>query len=223
MATKLPSLQGSYPHDAFIDHIGLLYAETIFPSPCNKLYKSDVILAEQVRFMDAFHMGEDVIFNIDYMDVSRGTSVVREPLYTYVIREHESLSTRFHEQYAHYQLHIHHHMTEFLQRKNKLHGENQAHVQKMFMKSVMNSFTHLFHPDNTEQTREKKMRIETMINDPNVQRHLHDLRGSLQARIVRSLIQKRSVSGIYSFFQTKQIVQTHVHPLYKLLKRLDAT
>lgn len=221
MMTKLPSIQGTYTHDAFIDHIGSLYAETIFPSPCNKLYKSDIILAEQVRFMDAFHMGEDVIFNIDYMEVARGVAIVPEPLYTYVIREQESLSTRFHQQYAHYQLHIHHHMTEFLQRKNKLHGDNHVHIQMMFMKSVINSFTHLFHPDNTENISEKKDRIETMVNDPNVRRHLHYLRGSLQARIVRTLIQKNSVRGIYSFFQTKQRIQTNVNPLYKLLKRLD--
>lgn len=219
----LPSIQGTFTHDAFIDQIGILYHETIFPSPCNKLYKADVILAEQVRFMDDFHMGEDVIFNIDYIEVCRNVSVVSEPLYTYVIREQESLSTRFHQHYVHYQWHIHHHLTEFLQRKNKLSGANAMYIQMMFMKSVINSFTHLFHPGNPEHTDDKKKRIQTIVSDPNVRSHLHDLRGSLQARIVRRLIQKQSVHGIYSFFHTKRMIQTYVRPLYQLLKRLDAT
>lgn len=220
-ADHIPSIQGTFSHRTYIESIGLLYAETIFPSPCNKLYKADVILAESVRFMDAFHMGEDVLFNIDYIEVCNYVSVVPRALYTYVIRDQESLSTRFHEKYMHYQLHIHQHITEFLQRKGKLHGPNKTFIQMTFMKSIINSFTHLFHPSNTENKREKKARIQAIVDDPNVQNHTSYLRGSLQARIVRILIANKSIRGIYAFFSSKQKLQTHVHPLYTALKKID--
>lgn len=219
--THVPSIQGTFSHLEYIKHIGALYAETIFPSPCNKLYKSDVILAESIRFMDAFKMGEDVLFNIDYMEVCNAVAVVPEALYTYIIRDEESLSRRYHPNYVHYQIHIHSHILEFLQRKGQLHGENYNAIQMMFMRSIMNSFTHLFHPDNVDTTDEKKEHIATLIGDITIRNKVNHLRGSLQARIIRTLIIRQSVQGIYSFFLMKQTIKTHIHPLYKLLKKLD--
>src|SRR5699024_585401 len=188
----IPSVSGTFSHETFIDQLGQLYAETIFPSPCNKLYKSDVILAEHIRFMDAFHMGEDVLFNVDYMEVCNAVAIVPEALYTYIIREEASLSRRFHPNYVHYQLHIHSHLIEFLTRKNKLHGTNNTAIQKMFMKSMMNSFTHLFHPDNKETKAEKQEHIHTLLHDETIRKQLPHLRGSLQACIVRQLMKRKS-------------------------------
>lgn len=221
ITTHLPSVHGTFSHEEYITHIGTLYAETIFPSPCNKLYKSDVILAERVRFMDAFRMGEDVLFNIDYMEVCNAVAVVPEALYTYIIRDEESLSRRYHPNYVHYQIHIHSHILEFLQRKDKLHGKNNDAIQMMFMRSMMNSFTHLFHPDNEDTKHEKKEHIATIIEDSSIQNKVNHLRGSLQARIIRTFIVRKSVQGIYAFFLMKQTIKTNIYPLYKLLKKLD--
>ena len=218
----IPSVSGTFSHETFIDQLGQLYAETIFPSPCNKLYKSDVILAEHIRFMDAFHMGEDVLFNVDYMEVCNAVAIVPEALYTYIIREEASLSRRFHPNYVHYQLHIHSHLIEFLTRKNKLHGPNNTAIQKMFMKSMMNSFTHLFHPDNKETKAEKQEHIHTLLHDETIRKQLPHLRGSLQACIVRQLMKRKSTKGIYTFFHVKQRIKTRAHPLYKFLKKIDA-
>src|SRR5699024_5495170 len=148
-------------------------------------------------------------------------AVVPEALYTYTIRDEESLSRRYHPNYVHYQIHIHSHILEFLQRKNMLHGSNYDAIQMMFMRSMMNSFTHLFHPDNTDTKTEKKEHIATLIQDPSIQENTNHLRGSLQARMIRTLIQRKSVQGIYAFFLIKQRLKTHIYPLYKLLKKID--
>src|SRR5699024_4596367 len=114
------------------------------------------------------------------------------------------------------------HIIHVSNRTNKTHVPNNTATKKMFMKSIINSFTHLFHPDNKETKAEKQEHIHTLLHDETIRKQLTHLRGSLQACIVRQLMKRKSTKGIYTFFHVKQRIKTRAHPLYIFLKKIDA-
>ena len=54
--------------------------------PCNKLYRMDVIRENAIRFPEDLSLGEDWLFNLQYLDAapSERILVVTKPLYNYV-------------------------------------------------------------------------------------------------------------------------------------------
>ncbi len=61
----------------------LLYAKWLVNSPCNKLYRSDIIKRHELLFDTKLSMGEDLLFNLAYIGYVSGFIVVNEPLYHY--------------------------------------------------------------------------------------------------------------------------------------------
>lgn len=74
----------------------LLYSiysnENIINSPCNKLYRLDLIRNNQIRFLNR-RRAEDWLFNIWYLENAQSALYINEPLYNYV-RNNESVMSR---------------------------------------------------------------------------------------------------------------------------------
>ncbi len=70
----------------------------IFNFVTNKCYKVDIIRENRVRFDEKVEIGEDLKFNLDYLDVCDGyIGMVNSPLYHYIKRSDDSLSSTYHE------------------------------------------------------------------------------------------------------------------------------
>ena len=64
----------------------------------NKCYELDRIRENQIQFDEQMLIGEDLKFNLDFLDKIPGKfGVINIPLYHYVKRSNESLSLTYHE------------------------------------------------------------------------------------------------------------------------------
>ena len=72
----------------------MLYRNTQFNTPCCKLYKKEKILT---LFREDLDLGEDIIFNFEYLKNCTTISYIDEALYFYRIGESSSLTNKFDE------------------------------------------------------------------------------------------------------------------------------
>ena len=65
--------------------------------PCNKLYRTDVIKGLKILFPEDLSLGEDLLFNLAYIDASSNSriAVVCKPLYNYVRVNDNSLDSKY--------------------------------------------------------------------------------------------------------------------------------
>ena len=64
--------------------------------PVCKLYQKEIIDKNNIRFNESISLGEDLIFNFEYLDKTNGQIIVKNaPLYYYVQMNCESLSTKY--------------------------------------------------------------------------------------------------------------------------------
>lgn len=74
-----------------------LYTSGLFSSPCNKLYRPQILKSRGVRFNTSITTGEDLLFNLRYLRECRGFIVDNSPLYIYNVAESGRLHTRHDE------------------------------------------------------------------------------------------------------------------------------
>ena len=76
----------------------LLYDNQLLNSPCNKIYNKELIDSNNLRFKENLSLGEDLLFNLEYLELVEGNIVVKnECNYNYVLRREESLDNKYYE------------------------------------------------------------------------------------------------------------------------------
>ena len=64
--------------------------------PWNKLFDSDIIINNNIRFREDLSLGEDLVFNLEYLDKTNGRIlVINEPLYFYYNGSRDSLKSKY--------------------------------------------------------------------------------------------------------------------------------
>lgn len=79
-----------------LEDIMILHERWLEASPCNKLFDKGIIINNKIKFPDDLSLGEDLLFNFEYLDCSEGKIVViNKPLYNYIRDGKESLDNKY--------------------------------------------------------------------------------------------------------------------------------
>lgn len=73
-----------------------LHEKWLSQMPWNKLFKTRIIKDNNIQFPEDLSLGEDLLFNLEYLDYSNGKIVIiNKPLYYYLRTEEESLDNKY--------------------------------------------------------------------------------------------------------------------------------
>ncbi len=74
-----------------------LHEAQLLASPCNKAYRNSIIKAYMLRMKEGFSLGEDLLFNLEYLDKSNNPRIVviNETLYEYYCFSEDSLNHKY--------------------------------------------------------------------------------------------------------------------------------
>ncbi|UAL46931.1 glycosyltransferase [Sutcliffiella horikoshii] len=74
----------------------LVYKSQLLNSPCNKIFSSEIIKENNIRFRDSLNLGEDLLFTLDYLVYSNNNiMIINKPSYNYILRNTESLDNKY--------------------------------------------------------------------------------------------------------------------------------
>ncbi|MBY7144643.1 glycosyltransferase [Virgibacillus sp. NKC19-3] len=217
----IPSRKGVFQYVPLMKHIGELYKDVLLPSPCNKLYRAACINQKTIRFMEGLSVGEDLLFNLDYLQICNKVHVINNRLYYYSIADHSSLSRRFNKDLFKEQQLIFQKMKAFLIAHNCYQDENKHFIHSTHTNNIIHALGNLFHANSTLTSKEKKERIRTIVTDDSLKEHMAYFNDTLQKRIIGLFIRIESINGIYIFFKTKNTIQQKMHPLFQALKTIN--
>ena len=91
---RLPC-RGKFSIEIFIAKSSEVICDNIIGSPCNKLYKQEIINNNNIRYDYSVHFAEDLIFNYNYFRNTNTLSIIGEPLYNYAYSSDHSLTSKF--------------------------------------------------------------------------------------------------------------------------------
>ena len=73
-----------------------LYNEDLLNLPVNKIFDTKIIKENNIRFNEKISLGEDLLFNLEYLKcISGNILIINKPLYNYIYRNSISLSHKY--------------------------------------------------------------------------------------------------------------------------------
>lgn len=145
--------------------------------PCCKLYKTEIIKNNRIKFTNEFTMGEDTWYNLDYIDACTGKVVTMSNIYYNYMRENpDSLFTKYHDDYIKVTEKVYNKFLNLLERK--LNSETIDRYEKNYIFNLVYANSINFKYDTTH-----KKKIE-------------DLEYSLKNKVVVNGIKKIKTDGI---------------------------
>ena len=222
MKKYIPPNKGIYQNNDFMQYFGQLYKSIILPSLWNKLYRTTMINEFNIHFIENLSLGEDLLFNLDYLTVCNKINVIPSQLYNYVVDNDQSLSKAFKKDLIDNQQMLHKKVVQFLINKNCYTKENKYLLQLIYTNSIVNVLSNIFHKNSILTTKQQKAQIKDIISNTYVRQNIGYFKDSIQARLIGSMIKSNSINGIYGLFKAKGILQSKLNPLYNLLNKINS-
>lgn len=206
---NVPLINGILENNEFMVHFGDLYYNSLINSPCNKLYVSKIIKNNEIRFNELISNGEDLLFNLSYINFCRKISLVKKSPYLYQRTNNlNSLSKRYVDKYFDNRKFIHQEVTKFLIKKNANSQKNKEVLNKMFTNYIKRSFDNLFHKDSKMNYQTKKREIQKIVCDEWVRDNLQSFeKKSLPQFLIWLSIYFKQDMFIYFFFKFKSSIR----------------
>lgn len=203
---------GTFQIGEFLMYFGSLYLKNLINSPCNKLYKSDVIIKNKIQFRNDINMGEDLLFNLEYLRFSYQIGVIKEELYNYTKdSNNNSLTTTYMKDLFENQNLLFQEVKRFLKEYKLYTGDNKRFVETGYTTSIIGVFGNLFHRDSYISLKQKKEQIYMLVNDNNVRKQLVNLEnGNLQKRYVGKMIKYKKINILFFYFIIREKVKSKI-------------
>lgn len=172
----------------------------LFNTPVNKLYEKAVIEKHALRFPPEVTMGEDFIFNANYV-INTGCdfAVVNEPLYIYLIDAANSVSKKYiptlFENYITVDNKFHE-LIDYTQADMNIYGSRYATI---LLFSVINSIKNTMSPLNPASTGQKIKYIKKILNTFDIKDIISKADTSAYSDIYIKMLCTKNAWLIYTF------------------------
>lgn len=191
-------LKDASPNKQFSsDEYYYLYKNGFSAYRWNRIYRRDAVIGNHIRFDDSISIGEDVIFNIEYLKCCTGFLYIDKPLYHWVNNGNDSLSRAYHVKYYDDIKALYYPRISAIAEKDK-----QAFYNEYFYR-FYNCIDIVNDERNTMTDKEKKAYIRYMLHDD---AFCHALEHSENSRL-KSLLRFKSYSILRFYNQIHRIIK----------------
>ena len=218
---KKPLITGVLSKNKFLECFGELFLNEYLNAPWNKLYIKEIIDENQLNFTPELKMGEDLLFNLTYIDACSEINLIEDTLYLYDVSHTNSLTGNFIKNYYTNQEQLFNKVRIFLKKNEAYNDKNEKFVAIKYSNSIIGCLSNLFHINSNLKYRQVKEAIKEISNDYYLTENLNHSEGNIQKRLIMWLIKYKSVNGIYIFFKIKSFIQFNLQNMFYLFKKLN--
>ena len=152
----------------------------LFNFVTNKLYRLEEIHKNNIRFRAEIKNGEDLAFNLDYLEkVSGGYGMVNEPLYRYIRRSEESLSLIYYPDCIEHTKEIYKELLEYVSKQESCTEDDKMVITATGFTDWVSRLTALYYCEDSGMSRVQRLRrIRREVNGSEFKTILEDIRKS---------------------------------------------
>lgn len=127
-------------------HLDMMLRAQILHAVWNKLYQRDLIMKYQIRFRENMQIGEDLTFNLDYLDVANVVFCLSDPLYRHYLRRDGSITNTFRPNYYKQQKFMLDRMFESLSQVDTIQEDGKEYYERAYVDMMSAAISYLFYP-----------------------------------------------------------------------------
>lgn len=143
----------------------------LFNELWNKLYITSIIKENNIKFDSNFELGEDLIFNLDYLNYVQRASYINEPLYIYTDSDC-GLNLKYRKD----KFQIEYNLTKYLESFYQENGFSMEYIYNRFARVYYNGILNIFQKNNPSSQQEKEKQLEEFIKTEQYHQDLNFLK-----------------------------------------------
>jgi glycosyltransferase involved in cell wall biosynthesis len=195
-----------YSKKEFLNSFWNLYFSYIINQPWAKIYKTSIIKNEGIRFPIEYELGEDLIFNLQYIEKSSHFYTYNQ--YVYFYRETDgSLTSKYRENYLEIQLQINECIKQLLIRNDCYDQESQEQLNKNVCNILISSIQNLFLPTCKLSHKEVKKKLKEYLSRQEVEKIKQVQYSEKRLQIFKKMIEKKKVKTIILYSRLKEWIR----------------
>ena len=143
---------------SLIDKVDIfkVFKEELLNSPWNKIYISKILKDKKIRFQKNLSLGEDLLFNIEYLKyVKNDIVILNKNLYNYVISEENSLSNKYYEDLFSINKRIYSELYYFMKENGNSISKYREEFYSTYLNSILIVFNNTFNKSSNKKFLEK--------------------------------------------------------------------
>ncbi|MBP3597206.1 MAG: glycosyltransferase family 2 protein [Clostridia bacterium] len=142
------------------EYLEILKEKYLFNELWNKLYSTDIIKNNNIKFDTKLDLGEDFLFNIDYLKYSKNFSYINEALYIYTDSK-DGLNLKYREN----KFEIEYYLTKKLEEYYKLKNWNLDYIYNRYGRIYYNGVLNIYVKNNEQTKKEKDSKLEKFLEN----------------------------------------------------------
>jgi hypothetical protein len=176
-----------------IPSFGKMYAKSLFNTPFSRLYRLKIIKNNNITYDETVSLGEDLLFNLEYLKCISQISIVNESLYFYTScdTESSSLTHKFRYDYFETQKKLRESVLAFLRQLDES-PQAEFYVNKVFLKRCIIYVESIFHNKKICGSGFLYKYVKEVLNDNEVTDATRIKNSDLEAAIYKLLFKMKT-------------------------------
>ena len=143
-------------------YLEILKENYLFNELWNKLYKTEIIKNNDIKFDTKLNLGEDFLFNLHYLKYSQSFSYINEALYIYTDSK-DGLNLKYREN----KFEIEYYLTKKLEEFYNFKKWNLEYIYNRYGRIYYNGVLNIYVKTNKQTSKEKDIRLKKFLKDNN--------------------------------------------------------
>lgn len=213
---------GQYKKNEVVNYLGELFKNYFINPIWNKLYNTNIIRSHNLRFIEDINMGEDLLFNLEYISACSSIKIINESLYHYLNFNNGSLTASYKKNLFINQKMLFSKVREFLIENNYYTETNKKYIEVSYTDSVVGCLENLFHSQSNLTSKIRKENIRKIIYDDSVLKNITYFKnGNIQKQIIAFFIKYKFIQGVNLYFKIKKNAKNYINPLFNIMKKIN--
>lgn len=189
---------GEYLKEAFLTHYSELFEADLIHYIWHKLYRKEY--AKDLRFDESMKIGEDLLFNLEYLNQIRRVRVIDQIVTRHIKDNAQSLTKTFQPGLLDYRIRIYNKSKQFLMDNNSWTDKNKEALNRYFSRKLYTAVKNYYMPSSPLTYSEKVILSRRVIDEP-VVRKLNSWFGefSFSAKCMSRLISRNRPRSLTLF------------------------
>lgn len=141
-------------------YLEILKEKYLFNEIWNKLYKTDIIKDNNIEFDLTLNLGEDYLFNIEYLKYSNNFSYINKNLYLYT-----DSNTGLNLKYRENKFEIEYELTKRLEEFYKFKNFNLNYIYNRYARCFYNGVLNIYTKSNKQNKKQKDIQLKNFLKD----------------------------------------------------------
>jgi glycosyltransferase involved in cell wall biosynthesis len=212
------SKTGFYSFKELLNIFDYLYLKWLINSPCNKIYRTQIIRDNYIFYRKGIELGEDLLFNLDVIQKSTSFEIIPECPYNYVKNNNGTLTSKGRKNLYEIQKMLFENIISLYEDRESYKYQIN-NLEKFYSKRILDIVLHVA---NSYSIKEVKSYLKTARNireDAVFNKTMNSVEViTPQEKLMKFLMENKLFCSIFIYAKTKRSLREKIPSLFRVLK-----